>query len=167
MYLLKSEKANYSLNIPTDRKEITPEILKQLTKHIHLSKNYAVVAMVYRTTPFELVMAGKSNSKNQVQVSVTTLLAKVNGELDGEVGDKVSISASDLSLGLHIGGVSKLEVENVRGYINSDDALNKAVINRTAFADTAFIYLLEFKIVGINSIKAVIKNERENDPFIV
>ena len=166
MYLLKSEKANYSLNIPTDKSEITPDVLSKLTEHIKLSKNYAVIALIYRTSPFDLVMGGKSNSKNQVLVSVSPVLAKFNGDLEGKIGDKVSISQTDLQLGLNVPGLSKLEVENVRGYINSDDALNKSVINRTAFADTKFIYLLEFKIVSLNSIKAVIDG-KPNDPFIV
>ena len=125
MYLLKSKKANYSINLPTQKSESTPEVLTKLTEHIHLSKNYAIVALIYRTDPFELVMGGKSNSKNQVQVSVTAVLAKVNGDIVGKVGDKVSITPSDLQLGLHINGVSALEVENVRNYINNDEELTK------------------------------------------
>ena len=70
-------------------------------------------------------------------------------------------------MGLHINGITKISVNNVKDYINSDDALSKSVINRTAFADTKFIYLLEFKIVSFNDIKALIKNEDKDDPFVI
>ncbi len=166
MYRLKSSKADYSLDIPTSQSEITPVILQQLLKNINLSKNYAVVALRYKVDPFELIMGSKSQ-KQGVQASVVPILAKYNGELNGALGDRVSISASALEMGLHINGVTKISVNNVKDYINSDDALSKSVINRTAFADTKFIYLLEFKIVSFNDIKALIKNEDKDDPFVI
>lgn len=166
MYQLKSEKANYSLNLPTTPEEITPEILTKLTENILLSKNYAIVALRYRVDPFELVMSSKTN-KQGLQVGVVPILAKFNGELNGKIGDKVAISQSSLQMGLHIPGVTKISVDNVKDYINLDDALSKSVINRTAFADTKFIYLLEFKIVSFNEIKALIVDKHENDPFVV
>ena len=166
MYHLKSSKADYSLDIPTSPDEITPVILQQLLKNINLSKNYAIVALRYKVDPFELIMSSKS-AKQGVQASVVPILAKYNGELNGTLGDRVSISASALEMGLHINGVTKISVNNVKDYINSDDALSKSVINRTAFADTKFIYLLEFKIVSFNDIKALIKNEDKDDPFVI
>lgn len=166
MYRLKSSKADYSLDIPTSPSEITPVILQQLLKNINLSKNYAVVALRYKVDPFELIMGSKSQ-KQGVQASVVPILAKYNGELNGTLGDRVSISASALEMGLHINGITKISVNNVKDYINSDDALSKSVINRTAFADTKFIYLLEFKIVSFNDIKALIKNEDKDDPFVI
>ena len=166
MYHLKSSKADYSLDIPTSPDEITPVILQKLLKNINLSKNYAVVALRYKVDPFELIMGSKSQ-KQGVQASVVPILAKYNGELNGTLGDRVSISASALEMGLHINGVTKISVNNVKDYINSDDALSKSVINRTAFADTKFIYLLEFKIVSFNDIKALIKNEDKDDPFVI
>ena len=166
MYRLKSSKADYSLDIPTSSSEITPAILQKLLKNINLSKNYAIVALRYKVDPFELIMGSKSQ-KQGVQASVVPILAKYNGELNGALGDRVSISGSALEMGLHINGVTKISVNNVKDYINSDDALSKSVINRTAFADTKFIYLLEFKIVSFNDIKALIKNEDKDDPFVI
>lgn len=169
MYQLKSEKANYVLNLPTDKNEITPEILTEITKNVNLSKHYAIIAIRYRVSPFELVMNGKSNSKNNVKVNVSTMLAKFNGDIEGNVGDKVLIAQTDLEMGLHINNLCKISVDNVRNYITSDDALNKSVINRTAFADTQYIYLLEFKIVSLNSIKAIVTeaNGVAKDPFVM
>lgn len=166
MYRIKSTKADYELNLPTNPNEITPAILEHLLKNINLTKNYAIVALRYKVDPFELIMGSKS-AKQGVQASVVPILAKYNGELNGTIGDRVSISASALEMGLHINGVTKISVNNVKDYINSDDALSKSVINRTAFADTKFIYLLEFKIVSFNDIKALIKNEDKDDPFVI
>lgn len=168
MYQLKSSKADYTLNLPTSPDEITPEVLTKLTEHINLSKNYAIIALRYKVNPFELVMGSKT-TKQGVQVSVVPILAKVNGELNGDIGDRVSISQSELSLGIHIGGLTKISVDNVKDYINSDDNLVKSIMNKTAFAgaDTKFIYLLEFKIVGINSIRALIKNKQTDDPYVI
>lgn len=165
MYRIKSTKADYELNLPTNPNEITPAILEHLLKNINLTKNYAIVALRYKVDPFELIMGSKS-AKQGVQASVVPILAKYNGELNGTIGDRVSISASALEMGLHINGVTKISVNNVKDYINSDDALSKSVINRTAFADTKFIYLLEFKIVSFNDVKALIKNEDKDDPFV-
>lgn len=168
MYQLKSSKADYILNLPTNPDEITPEVLTKLTEHINLSKNYAIIALRYKVSPFELAMGAKTIKQN-VQVSVVPLLAKVNGELNGDIGDRVSISQSELSLGVHINGLTKISVDNVKDYINSDESLSKSIINKTAFAgaDTKFIYLLEFKIVGINSIRALIKNKQTDDPYVI
>ena len=166
MYTLKSSKADYSLNVPTSPSEITPVILQQLLKNINLSKNYAIIALRYKVNPFELVMGSKSQ-KQGVQASVVPILAKYNGELNGEIGDRVSIAGTAIEMGLHINGVTKISVNDVKNYIASDEALSKSVINRTAFADTNFIYLLEFKIVSFNDIKALIKNESKDDPFVI
>lgn len=183
MVPIKSIKADYGLNVPTSRSEITPELLEKLTKHIHLAKNYAIVALVNKVKLWELaassgsvkndrnglVVAAKGSGKDVV-ASVIVLLAKANGELPGKIGDKVCIARTDLELGLHINGVSSISVEGFRNYIASDDALCKSVVNRTALADTEYIYLLEFKIVGFNSIKAIIDTEASSvndDPFVI
>ena len=39
MYHLKSSKADYSLDIPTNPNEITPAILQKLLKNINLMEN--------------------------------------------------------------------------------------------------------------------------------
>ena len=173
MVPIKSINANYGINVPTSRNEITPELLEKLTKHIHLSKNYAIVALVNKVKLWELaasygVMGVKANK--DVVASVIVLLAKANGELPGKIGNKVCIARTDLELGLHLNGISSISVEGFRNYIGSDDALCKSVVNRTALADTEYIYLLEFKIIGFNSIKAIIDTEASSvndDPFVI
>lgn len=166
MYQLKSEKANYGINIPTNPNEITADILKTLTENIQLSKNYVILALRYKVKPFDLIMGAKSQKSN-VLVSVVPLLAKVNGEINGNVGDRVSITSTDLQMALHVSSVSVLSPDTVKNYIIADDALNKSVINKTAFADAEFIYLLEFKIVSLNAIKAIIVDKVKDDPFVV
>ena len=166
MYKLKSEKANYGINIPINANEITADILKTLTENIQLSKNYAILALRYKVKPFGLIMGAKSQKSN-VLVSVVPLLAKVNGEINGNIGDRVSITSTDLQMALHISSVSVLSPDTVKNYIIADDALNKSVINKTAFADAEFIYLLEFKIVSLNAIKAIIVDKVKDDPFVV
>ena len=171
MITLESSKATFAINVPTNRKEINSDVLKTLTEHINLSKNYAVVALVHRVKLWDLAATANVQARNKdVPASVVVLLAKVNGELPGEVGDKVCISKTDLEMGLHISGISHISVDSVRTYIASDAALIKSVVDRTAFADTEYIYLLEFKIVGFNSIKAIIDAEASgvNDgPFVI
>lgn len=166
MYQLKSEKANYGINIPTNPNEINADVLKTLTENIQLSKNYAILALRYKVKPFDLIMGAKSQKSN-VLVSVVPLLAKVNGEINGNIGDRVSITSTDLQMALHISSVSVLSPDTVKNYIIADDALNKSVINKTAFADAEFIYLLEFKIVSLNAIKAIIVDKVKDDPFVV
>ena len=174
MVPIKSINANYGINVPTNRNEITPEFLAKLTKHIHLAKNYAIVALVNKVKLWDLaasygVVKTKGDNKD-ITASVIVLLAKANGELPGKIGDKVCIARTDLELGLHLNGISSISVEGFRSYIGSDDALCKSVVNRTAFADTEYIYLLEFKIIGFNSIKAIIDTEASSvndDPFVI
>jgi hypothetical protein len=174
MVPIKSINANYGINVPTNRNEITPELLEKLTKHIHLAKNYAIVALLNKVKLWDLaassgVVNAKGGGKDVVS-SVIVLLAKANGELPGKIGDKVCIARTDLELGLHINGISAISVEGFRNYIASDDALCKSVVSRTAFADTEYIYLLEFKIIGFNSIKAIIDTEANSvndDPFVI
>ena len=171
MVPIKSINADYAINVPTSRKEFTPELFEQLTKHIHLANNYAVLAIVHKVKLWEIAASINTTAKGKdVPASVIILLAKANGELPGKVGDKVCISRTDLEMGLHLNGISHISVEGVRSYIGSDDALCKAIINRSTLGNTDYIYLLEFKIVGFNSIKAIIDSESSsinNDPFVI
>lgn len=167
MYKIKSSKANYSLNLPTKPEEITNEIIESLVSHIHVADNHAIVALRYKVNPFELVMGSKSQKKG-VNVSVVPILASFRGTLHGTIGDRISIAGSDLERAIHLSNVSKISVDNVQSFLTGDEELSKNIVARKEFADVPYIYCLEFKIVGLSSIKAVIKDRGNKvDPFII
>lgn len=178
MFKLKSTKANYGINFPTSIEEITPKVLEQLTKDVSLAKHYVIVALCFKTKLFDLAAAINSNKETNIQV--TPVIAKVNSDENTlSVGDKAIVDRSSLERGMHLNLKTVINSVNVRNYLKNDPALATRIMTNTGNIITAnnqedtklsnqIVYILEFKIVPVNSIIATIPiKENNNDVFLV
>lgn len=172
MITIKSEKRNYGINVPSSPNEITGQDLLDLTSHICLPNYYALIALRYRVTLFELCMQGRNKGKKQ-SVSVVPLFVKVKNQdknalsFDCEAGDRILIDGSDIERGSHVNINTVITPDNIVAYILSDEELNKASINHSLTGEKDdTIFALEFKIVPISCLHGAIKGTNA-DPFRV
>lgn len=167
MITIKSKKQSYGVNLPTEISEITPDILDELTKDVIVPEYYCIVGLCFKTKLFDLCTMLKQ-SKN-TEVSVTSIIAKISNKdrerLNAEVGDKIIIERSSLERGTHININTAINSINIRRYLNEDSELVKDIISSND--KTNNVIIMEFKIVPINEIRAIINNNLHKiDPFI-
>ncbi len=195
MYYLKSKRLSYGMNIPTTLNEIAPEILTSLTKDVIVAPHYAIVALAFKTSLFEFAISINNNKKDNVKI--VPIIAKTDSDLY-KVGDRPIVASSGIELAHHVAIPTCISTNAVHGYFIRDEQLTKDsnIIgaanlrtectkkqytgNLTAIGITdttpsmiesdnkVSIYLLEFKIIPLNSIVGVMPGDfRLDDPFIV
>lgn len=190
MLKLKSSKKSYSINVPTSLKEITPEILNDLTADISIPKYHAIVAICFHVKLSTLAL--KTTSQNQ-SVQVISLLAKAHEE-DltnigcGKVGDKVVTDRSTIERGIHMHIPLCLNNTAIYDYIHSDTVLannlakggdgttvplvldkvtdsKKDKANRID-SKSPEVIIVEFKIIPVSGIYASLPVDHKTiDPF--
>lgn len=176
MLVIKSQTKDYGVAFPTSLSEITPDILKSITDHVILPKHYCIVAMCFKTTLFEFV-AKLSKSKG-IDIPVTNLLAKINSGEDSdsnyEIGSKLIVNRSSIERGFHLSIPIAIGSNAAYEYIDADNTLRKNIMDGSYLKDRGIakgndsIYLMEFKIVPIVDIAAVLPiNFKGQDPFKV
>ena len=171
MLQIKSKDRSYGINFPTSRNEITKDVLTKLLENVNLPKHYAVVALCSKMKLFDYVSS--IGSKKDYNVGIDVCLAKINDEdntlLKAEVNEFVVVDRSALERGNHLTVNTMITYNNAARYIKSDDALCKSIFagDFNQMGVSPNIYLLEFKIIPVVDIKAVVKNsEKIVDPFL-
>ena len=160
MIKVESKVADYAINVPTQREEITPEALGALLENVQLAKYYCVVAMIYKDTLF-----GVMNRQSEV-VTVIPVLAKIGSEdassTGGQVGAQLIIDRTSLERGNHLHIKNNIiSPTHISEYIRNDRGLAMSIGNGTFGQNkghtlTTSIYMVEFKIIPVNDIKAMI-----------
>lgn len=143
---VKAEQGTYNVNIPTSLNDITSEFLEGIGKQINVADNYSLVALSYRETFGNLLLAGKN--KGKVNASVVPIMVK-KGATDNKfinsinVNDKLIITGTDLSRAIHVNlAGNSLNIDAILSICMLDKPLyQKNIGNRTP------CYFLEFKLV--------------------
>lgn len=171
MIKVESKIADYAINVPTKREEITPEALGALLKDVKLAKYYCVVAMIYKDTLF-----GVMNRTNEV-VTVIPVLAKISDDDEsstgGRIGAHLIIDRTSLERGNHLHIKNNIiSPSKISEYIRNDRGLAQSIGNGTFGQNRGHkmntpVYMLEFKIIPINDIKAMLVDNivNEDNPF--
>ena len=171
MLQIKSKERSYGINFPTTRKEITKDVITKLLENVNLPRHYAVVALCSKMKLFDYVSS--IGSKKDYNVGIDVCLGKINPEdnehLKADVNEFIVVDRSALERGNHLTVNTMITYNNAARYIKSDDALCKSIFggeyNEHGVSPT--IYLLEFKIIPVVDIKAVIKeSDKIVDPFM-
>ena len=180
MIKLESKNRNYAVNFPQTASEIRPEDLSMAVNDINLPKYYCIVAMLTSIKLFDLATAINGANKDTI-TKVIPVLAKINDcdndMLKGEVGERIIIDRSSLERGVHLSTSLSIGSNNAMSFINSDADLKKDILSgkynveKTGKLNVGVspnIVLVEFKIVPINSIVALVKKSVEViDPYKV
>lgn len=157
----------FELNLPENLDEISNEYLKQCTDFVHPAPDYALVGVVYKDALSLVLTAAKKNKPANVQVIPIFIKAgKTNYEFINSLtlGDKVVVSASDLSIGHHINSpYNKITPQNIINVCEGDREIYK-----DALTFNKPICFLEFKLVPISAIHANLDKTANSfvNPFI-
>lgn len=143
----------YYVNLPQSVEEIGVDYLKTCTDYIQVAPNYAVVAIVYKDSLSFVLTASKK--KTPTNIAVIPVFIK-SGDCDSEfikslnIGDRIVISSSDLSIGHHINSpYNKITPNHVINVCDGDKDIYKEAI-----AVKEPVCFLEFKLVPISAIHA-------------
>lgn len=158
---------SYLINLPQSLEEIGTEYLTHCTDFINPAPNYAVVAIVYKDS-LSLVLTG-FKKKGPTNIAVIPVFIKA-GVTDSEfinslnLGDRIVIASSDLSIGYHINSpYNKITPNTICSVCDGDKDIYKK-----AMSMQEPVCFVEFKLVPISAIHAKLyktTNEYVN-PFI-
>jgi hypothetical protein len=154
----------FELSLPESIEEIPVDYFKECTNFIHPAPNYALVAIVYKDSLNLILTASKK--KEGTSVSIVPIFIKV-GNTDSEfinslnMGDRIVVSASDLSIGNHINSpYNKITPDNI---VRVCQNAGKEFYHSTLELNTP-ICLVEFKLVPVTAIKS--KPDKTKNSFI-
>lgn len=173
---IKNNNRTYHLSLPTKFEEISKEYLTEVTKNVQVADHHTLIAVLYKEKLSNIIAAIKQ-SKNNTMSSVIPVFIKAGATPNIQTGilntndfinfarikDKLIISGSDISLGLHVTSeLNKISISNIAALIDSDKELY-----RNAFKYTDTCYFIEFKIVPNNAIVGFYTdiNEDYNNPY--
>lgn len=192
MIELKSKKKNWSINLPENEREVTPEMLTTITEGVNLPPYYCIVAMCFKIKLFDV--AFNIGSNREQNITVVPLLAKADQEsMDKQnlkIGHKIVVDRSSLERGTHLTLPIMASQNNVTRYIKEDEQLRQNLLSGTngetkqvnidVVTDSANdklkrvsdkspeVVILDFKIIPIGDIVASIPvGHKITDPFKV
>ncbi len=158
---------SYFITLPQSLEEVGTEYLSDCTNFINPAPNYAVVAVVYKDS-LSLVLT-TFKKKTPTNMAVIPVFIK-SGVTDSEfinslnLGDRVVIAGSDLSIGHHINSpYNKITPTTICSICDGDKDIYKK-----AMSMQELVCFVEFKLVPISAIHAKLDttpNEYVN-PFI-
>ena len=166
-FKVNGKAGSYVINLPQNLEEIGTEYLSDCTKFINPAPNYAVVAVVYKDSLSLVLTAAKK--KTPVNAAVIPVFVKA-GDSDSEfiksikLGDRVVVSASDLSIGHHISSpYNKITPSTISVICDGDKD-----IYRESMTMQEPVCFVEFKLIPISAIHAKLDDTVKDyiNPFI-
>ena len=166
-FKVNGKAGSYFIQLPQSLEEIGTKYLDDCTKFINPAPNYAVVAIVYKDLLSLVLTAAKK--KTPVNTAVIPVFIKA-GNNDSEfiksinLGDRVVVSGSDLTIGHHISSPhNKITPSNIMAICDGDKD-----IYRESMAMKEPVCFVEFKLVPISAIHAKLDDTVKDyiNPFI-
>lgn len=162
MISLQNPKGGYVINVPTSKADLDFNSIKDVIANVIPSKHYAVIALCQSFKPFNLAML--ANGKD-TDVKVATFFIKANedeSQFKASVGDKVIVSRSDLELSVHLNVNFSLSANTITKVVEDSkelrDELRNGMYDQNGMLIEEII-AVEFKLIPVNAIKAVISND--------
>ena len=157
---------DYLLSLPTTLSEINFEYLNKITQHIHVAPDYALIAVVYKVRPIEIVSSVKQN-KN-ANVGAVAAFIKGNsgpGFYDNiKLGDTVVIAPTDIALGHTV----RVANNNLTSSKLLELAETTPDLNKKLIGVMTPTYFVDFKIVATAFIHgSMTKDESKEAMYLV
>lgn len=157
---------DYLLSLPTTLSEINFEYLNKITQHIHVAPDYALIAVVYKVRPIEIVSSVKQNKNANVGAVASFIKGNsAPGFYDNiKLGDTVVIAPADIALGHTVRVVNNnLTPTKLLELAETNPDLNKKLIG--VMTPT---YFVDFKIVATAFIHgSMTKDESKEAMYLV
>ena len=166
-FKVNGKAGSYFMQLPQSLEEVGTKYLNDCTKFINPAPNYAVIAVAYNDL-LSLVLTA-SKKKTPVNAAVIPVFVKA-GDNDSEfiksinLGDRVVVSGSDLSIGHHINSpYNKITPSTISIICDGDKD-----IYRESMTMQEPVCFVEFKLVPISAIHAKLDDTAKDyiNPFI-
>lgn len=157
---------DYLLSLPTTISEVNFEYLNKITQHIHVAPDYALIAVLYKVRPIEIVSSVKQNKNANVGAVAAFIKGNYTpGFYDNiKLGDTIIIAPSDIALGHTVRVVNNnLTPSKLLELAETNPDLNKKLIG--VMTPT---YFVDFKIVATAFIHgSMTKDESKEAMYLV
>lgn len=161
---------DYLLSLPTTLSEINVDYLNKITQHIHVAPDYALIAILYKVRPIEIVSSVRQN-KN-ANVGAVAMFIKGNSNSNSntgfydniKLGDTIIIAPADIALGHTVRVVNNnLTPSKLLELAETNPDLNKKLIG--VMTPT---YFVDFKVVATAFIHgSMTKDESKEAMYLV
>lgn len=157
------------VKLPTSIDEIPNEWLSNVSSGISLAPHYSLIAIIIKDSLGLMVNTNKNKANNNV--SVIPVFIKSNTQDSDFIsnlkcGDKIIVSATDVSMGNHVNCTkNSLSANKIVSIIKSSKEYGKNIM-----FDNTPIFCVEFKIIPNSAIKAASYETNYNpieDLFVV
>lgn len=141
---------NQTFRMPTSMSEIDMNVIADYVKHVNVSKDYALIAVVFKERPITIVSVSKQN-KN-ASVSGVAVMIKSNTDdafiKDIKLGETIVISPSDIAIGHHVNSPANVLTPGfLLNLLQTNPDLNKKLMGIGVPT-----YFVDFKIVPVCNI---------------
>lgn len=113
-----------TFKFPTDVKELTPEVLKEITYGVHVAENYSLIGLCYKEKLSNIIPVARGGRKD-AKIKVTPIFVKA-GDTDVRFinnlkgGDKIIATQSEVARGIHV---------SIPGNILTLEYFTKVIVN--------------------------------------
>lgn len=151
-----------TLHLPTTVSEIKADLLSKWTEHVNLGNDYALIALIFKERPINLISAVRQN-KN-ANVSGIAIMIKSNTDSyvrEIKLGETLVIAASDIAMGHHISvPANHLTPGFLMSLLEENDDLNKKFMG--IMVPT---YFVDFKVVPVCNIHGSISKAAATENY--
>lgn len=141
---------NQTLRMPTSVSEVDMNVIFDYVKHVNVSKNYALIAVVFKERPITIVSVSKQNKNASVSGVAVMIKSNTDDEFikDIKLGETIVISPSDIAIGHHVNSPANVLTPGfLLNLLQTNPDLNKKLM--AIKVPTCFV---DFKIVPVCNI---------------
>ena len=156
---------NQTFRMPTSMSEVNMNVIADYVSHVNVSKDYALIAVVFKERPITIVSVSKQN-KN---ASVSGVAVMIKSNTDDEfvkginLGEPIVISPSDISMGHHVNSPDNpLTPGFLLNLLQTNSDLNKKLM-----AIGVPTYFVDFKIVPVCNIHGSIGKHNPTSMYYI
>ena len=141
---------NQTFRMPTSMSEINMNVIADYVKHVNVSNDYALIAVVFKERPITIVSVSKQNKNASVSgVAIMIKSNTYNEFIKGiKLGETVVISPSDIAIGHHVNSPANVLTPGfLLNLLQTNPDLNKKLMGIGVPT-----YFVDFKIVPVCNI---------------
>lgn len=141
---------NQTFRMPTSMSEVDMNVIADYVKHVNVSKDYALIAVVFKERPITIVSVSIQNKNASVSGVAVMVKSNTDDEFikDIKLGETIVISPSDIAMGHHINSPANALTP---GFLLELLRTN-ADLNKKLMAVKVPTYFVDFKIVPVCNI---------------
>ena len=141
---------NQTFRMPTSMSEIDMNVISDYVKHVNVSKDYALIAVVFKERPISIVSLSKQNKNASVSGVAVMIKSNTDNEFINTIklGEALVISPSDIAIGHHVNSPANVLTP---GFLLNLLQTN-ADLNKKLMAVNVPTYFVDFKIVPVCNI---------------